>query len=345
MQRIRSESPRPLREGGWGEGAAPNRRRPVVAIAAIAAFALAAPAAAATLRPMTTLHSSVVKLSDLFDDAGPRADRVLGPAPAPGGRIIVESRQLAAIAREFGVPWHPEAGDERAVLERPGRPLAREELIAALVPALVSAGAPADAAIDLPSFEAPLVPADGNAAPIVTRLDYDAASGRFTAALATGDVAWRVSGRAVPMLDVPVPLARLLPGTVLRESDLHMVRIPAGRVPAGAVRAIADAVGKQLRYQAAAGAPLLAGALRSPRLVQRNARVLIIAESPGLALSAEGRALDDGAAGDHVRVLNTASRAILDAEVIGEARVRVDPEAPPLETARPGTPYGTEPVP
>jgi flagella basal body P-ring formation protein FlgA len=60
----------------------------------------AAPCAAATLRLATTLAAPVVRLSDLFDDAGADAARVLGPAPAPGGRIVVETAQLAAIARQ-----------------------------------------------------------------------------------------------------------------------------------------------------------------------------------------------------------------------------------------------------
>ena len=52
---------------------------------------------------MTTLHASVVRLSDLFEDAGANADRVLGPGPGAGGRIVVEAPQLesdrAAIRR------------------------------------------------------------------------------------------------------------------------------------------------------------------------------------------------------------------------------------------------------
>ena len=78
-------------------------------------FAVLAPclggahAQAATLRAMTTLHASVVRLSDLFDDAGANADRVLGPGPGAGGRIVVEAAQLGAIARQFGVDWRGHA--------------------------------------------------------------------------------------------------------------------------------------------------------------------------------------------------------------------------------------------
>ena len=81
--------------------------RPVILALALAlalpAFAPAvfvAPALAATLKPFGQLAEPVVRLSDLFDGVG-AADRVIGPAPQPGGRITVEAPQLAAIARQF----------------------------------------------------------------------------------------------------------------------------------------------------------------------------------------------------------------------------------------------------
>jgi flagellar L-ring protein FlgH len=70
-----------------------------------------------------------------------------------------------------------------------------------------------------------------------------------------------------------------------------------------------------------------------PTLVKRDARVLMLAEGPSLSLTAEGRALESGASGEHIRVLNPTSRAVLDAVVIGEGRVRMDPQAPPLTPA------------
>ena len=89
-------------------------------IAALIALLAAGQAGAATLRPITTLAAPVVRLADLFDGLATDGATVLGPGPAPGGRIVVEAAQLAAIARQFGVAWRP-VGQERAVLERPGR--------------------------------------------------------------------------------------------------------------------------------------------------------------------------------------------------------------------------------
>src|SRR5476649_412094 len=102
------------------------------------------PAHGASLRTETTLQGPRVYLRDLFEDAGENAARVLGPGPGPGGRIIVEARQLKAIAVQYGVDWQPVSNADRAVLEWPGRPLPREAALAAVRAALVAQGAAPD---------------------------------------------------------------------------------------------------------------------------------------------------------------------------------------------------------
>ncbi len=307
--------------------------------AAIAAAALVAlPCAAANLRPLSVLHAPTVRLSDLFEDAVPQAARVLGPAPAVGARLVVEAPQLAAIARQFGVDWRPVSPADRVVLDRPGRPLPRDEVLDAVQTALVHAGASADADIELPGFDAPLVPVEGAAQAIVTQTDYDAASGRFAALLTvTADamtpVNLRVAGRVIETMEVAVPVTRLLPGTVLRAQDLRLARIRSGLVRGEPVRVPAEAAGMALRHTAAAGQPILRAELVRPPVVEKGAVVTMVLETQGIALSGQAQALESGAMGEHVRVLNTVSRAVLDAEVTGPGKVRVQPDSAPLVPA------------
>ncbi len=126
---------------------------------------------AATLRTMTTLHAPVVRLSDLFDEAGADAERVLGPGPGAGGRIVVEAAQLGAIARQFAVDWRPASSADRAVLDRPGRPMRRDDVLAAVRSALVADGASDDCDVELVGFTAPLVPLESDPRPVVADLD------------------------------------------------------------------------------------------------------------------------------------------------------------------------------
>src|SRR6516164_5236498 len=127
-------------------------------------------AEAATLRTVTTLHAPVVRLSDLFDDAGANSDRVLGPGPGAGGRIVVEAAQLGAIARQFGVDWRPVSSADRAVLDRPGRPLRRDDVLDAVRSALIAGGASSDCDVELAGFTPPLVPLEADPRPVVSDL-------------------------------------------------------------------------------------------------------------------------------------------------------------------------------
>ena len=291
--------------------------------------------AAATLRTMTTLHASVVRLSDLFDEAGANADRVLGPGPGAGGRIVVEAAQLGAIARQFGVDWRPASSADRAVLDRPGRPMRREDVLRAVKTALMAAGASADCDIELAGFTPPLVPFEADPQPVVADLDYDADAGRFSAMVSvTGEsmepLHLRVTGRADDTVELPVATARLLAGSVLRADDVHMARVHTAMIRGEMVRRPDDAVGMQVKRQIAAGQPLALTELTRPSMVQKGAIVLMMLDSPGITLTAQGQAMEPGALNERIRVLNPASHAVVEAEVIGPDRVRVAPNKVPM---------------
>jgi len=296
--------------------------------AVLLAAALAQPAAAASLRPFTTLSQPLVHLSDLFDDAG--SDRVLGPAPQPGGRILVEAAQLAAIAQQFGVDWRPSSGADRIVIERPGRALPREDALAALREALAASGVSAESEVDLPAFAPPMVPSDGTASAKIGQLDYDPLTGRFTALLSvTADgmepLLARLSGRVQAMAEVPVAAHKLAAGAIIGSGDMTMARVHAESLRADVVRLPAQAIGMALRHPAFPGQPLPIADLGRPALLQKGAAVAMLLDSPGLTLTAQGIAAESGAMGDHVRVLNPVSHAVVEAEVIGPNRVRVTP--------------------
>lgn len=295
-------------------------------------------ASAATLRTMTLLHAPVVRLSDLFDAAGANASRVLGPAPGPGGRIIVEAPQLAAIAREFDVDWRPASPADQAVLERPGRLLPRRPVLAAVRAAVIQAGAAPDSGVSLPGFTPPLVPDDARPRPTVTDVAYDRASGHFAALLAvTGPgmdpINLRISGQVDEMMELPVAVSRLPAGAVLRPEDVRMARVHLGMVHGEVMHTLSEAVGMQLRRPMEAGQPFAADGLMRPTMVRSGSTVAMRLVASGISLRAEGVAMDSGAAGERIRVMNPSSRAVVEAEVIGPGQVRVMPGGVPLSVA------------
>jgi flagella basal body P-ring formation protein FlgA len=313
-----------------------------------APISIGQPAEAATLRTMTTLHGPHVKLSDLFDDAGANADRVLGPGPVPGGRIVVEAAQLVAIAHQFAVEWRPASSADRAVLDWPGRPLPREVAMHALREALAASGLTLDdCVIDLSGFTPPVVPFEVTPQPLVSQLDYDRDSGRFAAVLSVASdgiepINMRITGRVDELVEVPVATARLPAGAVLQQEDVHMARVRAAVANHAVARQLADAIGMQLRHQVAAGQPLALADLSRPEMVRRGAEVMMLLDSPGIVLTAHGQAMDSGAIGERIHVMNPVSHALIEAEVIGANRVRVSPGALRLQDAGSASPRNGE---
>ncbi|MBX6373470.1 MAG: flagellar basal body P-ring formation protein FlgA [Acetobacteraceae bacterium] len=307
----------------------------------LAPAGVAAPASdIVLLRPFVVVDDPVIRLGDLFEGLGEQAAAApLGPAPAPGRRSVVETPQLLAIARRHGLAWRPLASDERAVVERPGRPVPREDILDVIRQDLVRQGMEETAELDIPGFNPPMVPPEAFVRLAVEASSYDAATARFAVTLAIAAegmpvLRQRLAGRAVPTVPVVVATRRLGLGEVVGPGDARLVRLRAERVRPGAAQSLDQVIGQQLRRPIAPEVIFSAADLGTPLVVRKNALVLMLHEAPGLTLTARGRALENAARGTVVAVMNLASGAVVQAEAIGPDRVRVLPGAAPMVAAR-----------
>jgi flagella basal body P-ring formation protein FlgA len=251
---------------------------------------------------------------------------------------LVEAPQLAAIARDYGVAWRPASGSERAVLERAGAQMALKPIMTALRAALVAAGAALDADIDLPGFDPPTVPAGSDAIPAVAQLSFDAATGRFTALLAVSapempPIHARLSGQVTVMVQAVILTRHVRPGIVVTAEDVRTARIRAGLLRGNPAVAADAVIGQALRHDMQAGQALTALDITRPRLVARNDVVRMTLQAGGIALAAQGIALEDGGEGDRIRVQNPSSHAVMIAEITAADEVRVTPDHTPLIVA------------
>lgn len=292
-------------------------------------------AQAAELRPIVTLTGPHVYLRDLFENVGPNGDRLLGPGPAPGGRIIVAAAQLGAIARQFGVDWRPASSGDRAILEWPGRPLRKDDAIGAVRAALLAAGADPDCVVELSGYIPPLVPQGVDPRPMVAQLDYNPGTGRFTAVLSIvadgmDPLSTRIGGTAEILVEVPVLTTRLPSGAVLRPQDLRLAKVNSSLLKGDPTLPESGLVGMMLRRSIAAGQPLRPDDLTRPPVVTRDSVVRVVLDMRGLSVSGQAFAMEAGAIGDRIRLRNPTSRAILEAEVVGPGVVRIAPGTMPI---------------
>jgi flagella basal body P-ring formation protein FlgA len=291
-------------------------------------------AQAATLKPFTALEGAVVHLSDLFEGADARA---LGPSPAPGSRIVVEAQQLAAIARMFGVEWRPSGPGDRAVLERAGKPLTREDVLPRLRQLLQEAGAAQDSDIELPAFTTAPLPLGIAPTVAFSSPAFDPATGRFTtllSVLAEGvpPVQMRLSGRVQEMIELPVLRRALVPGEVVGAGDLVWTRLRVGLARGEVVRAAGQAEGQAVRRTVAAGQPIQLADLGRPVIVAKGSPLALSLEGPGITLTAQGVANEPGGLGERIHVTNPYSRAVLEADITGPGQARVVPGSRPADS-------------
>jgi flagella basal body P-ring formation protein FlgA len=91
----------------------------------------------------------------------------------------------------------------------------------------------------------------------------------------------------------------------------------------GALAAIEDAAGLEARVTLYPGRPILENQVGPPALVERNQVVRMVFLRGGLAITAEGRALDRGGFGEAVRVMNLSSRQIVSGAVAADGSIEV----------------------
>jgi flagella basal body P-ring formation protein FlgA len=312
----------------------PALAAPILFLLALLLLAWPAAAQFAAPRAEAVVEGPEVRLSHLFHGVPASRDPVLGPAPPPGSRIVIEAPQLAVIARQAGLMWRP-SGTERVVLERPGRALGRAEAEAALRAALLPLGLDAQAELDLSGVSLPAVPPAAALRLLVEQPAFDPASGRFAATLvvlAEGAPAerLRIAGRAVASLPVVVAARRIPAGQAIRAADRRGARGPAERVRPGMAATLAEVAGRQSRRPVGEGQPVPLADLAAATVVTRNEQVVVEVAQGGLTLTLAGRALSDAALGETVAVLNPASRLIIEGEATGPGRVRATFGAAPV---------------
>lgn len=127
---------------------------------------------------------------------------------------------------------------------------------------------------------------------------------------------------ALPSLaDEVVPTRTIRAHTIIEASDVVLRR----NGQAGGYDATADVIGQEARAVLYPGRPIRAEDIGPPALVARNEVVRIAFRSNGLQITAEGRALERGALGDRVRVMNLASRSTVIGQVQPDGSIRVTP--------------------
>ncbi|HUD51034.1 flagellar basal body P-ring formation chaperone FlgA [Parvibaculum sp.] len=306
----------------------------VAALTAAITMGGVATADAAALRSDVTVSGNAVTLGDLFDDAGTAAHIIVSDAPAPGLTGDISISRISLVARRNGLAWHNTSGLTHVTVVRAGTAVPEIEVSTAIASAIMAATpsfAPSTRLqVDFANGAAGVQVGTGALATVkVEQIATNPRTGAFDALLrAPADdptaVLRRVSGRAYPVMDVPVLTRDVTPGDVVRSQDIDWVRLPATRVSQNIITSESQLVGMSPRHSLRTGEPLRNTDVQAPLVVAKGTQVDMTYVSGSLTLTARGRALQSGAIGDTVDILNPRSNRTIQGTVLGPNMVRVD---------------------
>ena len=318
------------------------------ALTLAASFALSAAAMAQTATPATqrpvlkaeaTVTGDLVRIGDLVENAGMIAGEPIFRAPDLGMTGAVPAAAVVEAVRAHALIGLDTAGLTDVRVTRAARMIpasAVEEELSRALSEQYQLGAPKDITVNFDrAVRAMYVSPSALGEPRVSRLTYDARSGRFDADIdlptsAASHGTLRLGGRAVATLEVVVLAHAVERGAVLRDADIDIERRPRAEIGRDAITDRDRVVGLAARENLQAGRLVRSIDLMRPEIVQRNETVTLVYEMPGVMLTVRGKATEGGAQGDIISVLNEQSKRLLQGVVVAPGRVAISNGSPRL---------------
>jgi flagella basal body P-ring formation protein FlgA len=286
-----------------------------------------------TLHPTAEVKGTAIRLSDVFDGVPADINRDIALAPEPGKSVTYDARILTRLAQQYRLDWQAQSHLDRAEISRAANYITLDMARDAIKDKLLAVGMDASAqneimldnrglSIALPASEAPSFD--------LANFSYDTQSKRFRTELVANKAATPVrqslTGRVVVKRQVPVLSKRLSSGTVVSANDLEWITVNEDQLGSDVLLQAENIVGQELRHDQGSGLLLRTRDLTLPRLVLRGSIVTMKVHTPLMQITVQGRALQDGAKGDTVRVKNLQSNRIIEGQVesSGTVAIKVD---------------------
>jgi flagella basal body P-ring formation protein FlgA len=320
----------------------------ICALALLAAPALGqSPADRPTLKAGVTISSDIVRIGDLVEHAGDMAQVAIFRSPDLGHTGAVPIASVFAALRPYGLDGADAHGLTEVVVTRSSRSVTVKEIESSVVRALSGhrgLAKPEDLILRIDQTLRTLHLESSATGPLeVARLSYDPRRRRFDIVFDLPGSAilkrtpLHLSGTVIETTEIAIPARPIQRGETVKRSDLILDRRPRSEIASDALLHIDAAIGLAARRNLRAGEPLRPTDLMKPELVQRNDTVTLVYEAPGMLLTVRGKALEAGAAGDAVSVVNLQSKRTVHGTVSGPGRITVFVPVTRIASAAPST--------
>ncbi len=300
-----------------------------IVMGVVVLVACATLANAATLKTDVVLDGAVLTAADLFDGLDKdKGAKVLGPAPQPGQDMVLNTLTLMQVAAALNIDWKPQSTSDQITVRSASAVVDQDTISDALMKKLQEKGV--SGKYSLSFFDAPklVLPKNAPATVDVASITYHSESDRFEATIVgpskehpAGTI--QVSGHVEHTMPVPMLKKAMRTGDIIRADDIEWKDMPVHAVDAGNLIDADKLIGKTPRHMVMADQPVRDTDLAEPMLVNRGQSVTILYAKGPITVTAKGRAMEDGARGATIRVVNSTSSRPIDARVSDDGMVTV----------------------
>ena len=285
-----------------------------------------------TLKRAVTVSGDLVRIGDLLDNAGAAADTPIFRAPDIGTAGAVSTDQVLQALRPHHIYLVDTAGLTQVEVTHAGRSIDVSDIETAIARTFAGRYGLSDAKNLAITLDLPARPITVEAAALgdltPTGVLIDPRTGRFDLTFAVPGARGvqrtvRFTGMVIETVAVAVTTRPLGRGETVKASDIAIERRPKAEVGAEGIGSADDAVGLAVRQPVRQGQALRRNDLMKAELVHRDDAVTLIYEVPGILLTTQGKALESGAQGDVISVLNVQSKRTIQGIVTSSNRVTI----------------------
>ena len=285
----------------------------------------------AILMGTVSVSENLVRLGDLFQNAGELSNKPVFRAPSIGQSGTISALRVIDAAQRAGLSNIARSAIQTVHVSRASELVTEQDISEGLITLLRTKGyISATGRVDV-EFSNRVV--DQHAAPSTNRpydlraLRFDRNSGRFSANLFINgrqDIGTiRLAGRVIETVLAPVMTRNMRRGEIVTEGDVTLTPMPRQQAQLAKPASINTIIGKATRQPLRAGIIANEGYFVAPDIIQRSDNVTILFKAGSLTLSMVGKALTGGAMGDVISVQNVQTNRIVRARVIGQGLLEI----------------------
>lgn len=301
----------------------------ILALCLLLAISYPGNASAISLKHDSVISGNMIKLGDVFDGLPHSADKILGAAPRPGQDMILNARTLLRISLAMDLPWKPQSSADYVTLRRAATLVDRDTIESAIREKLSEKGLSGEYNIVIPPEKSEIIlPASEPAQMEITSININRKNNWFEAKIVAPSQSnpihrTRISGTYERLVDVPVLTEAMRAGMIIGRHDIEFIKMPERYLSSDMLIKAASLIGTTPRRMLTAGKPIKATEIQEPKIVERGEYVTVKFAHGPLQLTTRAKALENGARGDTIRVVNTNSNKTLEAIVTASKEVTV----------------------